>query len=583
MATPAPSQATTNTIGTSGPSAQSRWGRSGEPGSAFSGLGRAGRGRGHGRGRGGARGGRGGATAREAKIGDTSSDKTDPTTTRSAPAPCPASKAELSAQPSGREKNSPVPNSKPKGPSRRPSRAIPAVAVPQLSPSAPSSPVSTRPVHRRKRSQSGKAIVPPTINVPLHDDTLLRPPRNRFSSAPHSAPIKDTPPHLAKPFDMRNNIDALVERVRAVAMADNRPSTPGSHIDWAGDDDDSLPDLDDWGVTPGISAGEKVEMSPIIVDGLKSLPELVMQPTTLTPEQGQQSITGDSAPSTTDASEKEGKVLSAVSLETQSTYGGQGKAPNTLSTSSMSSSVTGDLGKTAGLAKPPLHPSLPPKPIVLPEVSVVLPKSRHGPAAMPMRNPFPRGSSVTPAEKSELKAIPPVSPQPDLGTPPVVQVDSSTVHSPSGAPTNEDLLSKDNPIVSLPAAQKDDPDKDGLFSSIHAPQALLESASAPAGLSSNYTKTHTRAHTVGKPYTSQAELSRLSRSGHSTPRGGMFSGGHHGRTHSSPPAGAILNNHRNPQTQRPVLTGDAISRLARTIGGNALSPPRAAAATAVHD
>lgn len=75
---------------------------------------------------------------------------------------------------------------------------------------------------------------------------------------------------------MRNNIDALVERVRAVAMADNRPSTPGSHIDWAGEDDDSLPDLDDWGVTP---TGRVTDaMSPVGVDGLKSLPDVPHTP-----------------------------------------------------------------------------------------------------------------------------------------------------------------------------------------------------------------------------------------------------------------------------------------------------------------
>jgi hypothetical protein len=67
---------------------------------------------------------------------------------------------------------------------------------------------------------------------------------------------------------------------------DHRPSTPGSHIDWAGDEDDSLPDLDDWGVPsssvaptnpdPGKTANiEKAQlqlMSPILDDSLKQLP-----------------------------------------------------------------------------------------------------------------------------------------------------------------------------------------------------------------------------------------------------------------------------------------------------------------------
>jgi hypothetical protein len=60
-------------------------------------------------------------------------------------------------------------------------------------------------------------------------------------------------------------------------MAENRPSTPGSHIDWAGEEDDSLPDLDDWGVTTtrtNTSADERRdEISPILADALKPLPE----------------------------------------------------------------------------------------------------------------------------------------------------------------------------------------------------------------------------------------------------------------------------------------------------------------------
>ena len=83
----------------------------------------------------------------------------------------------------------------------------------------------------------------------------------------HSAPNRDSPPH----FDIRTDIDALVERVRAVAI--DRPRTPGT-VDWAGDDDDSLPDLQDWGVKT---------ISPIIVDGLKALPEPTV-PKTLPPK-----------------------------------------------------------------------------------------------------------------------------------------------------------------------------------------------------------------------------------------------------------------------------------------------------------
>ncbi|EEB94644.1 hypothetical protein MPER_06508, partial [Moniliophthora perniciosa FA553] len=104
--------------------------------------------------------------------------------------------------------------------------------------------------------------------------------------------MRDTPPHLMSSNSV--NIDALVERVRAVAM--DRPLTPGSgsHLDWAGDDDDSLPDLDDWGVhtekhegakekdeqkeVNGVNEqikGKELLISPIMIDGLRSLPDAI--------------------------------------------------------------------------------------------------------------------------------------------------------------------------------------------------------------------------------------------------------------------------------------------------------------------
>ena len=97
-------------------------------------------------------------------------------------------------------------------------------------------------------------------------------------------PAKDLPPHLAPQtaaaptFDIRHDIDALVERVRAGAM--DRPHTPGSHLDWA-DDDDSLPDLDDWGITSSTteattdSGKASSIISPILQDALKPLPSII--------------------------------------------------------------------------------------------------------------------------------------------------------------------------------------------------------------------------------------------------------------------------------------------------------------------
>ncbi|EPQ59365.1 hypothetical protein GLOTRDRAFT_109649, partial [Gloeophyllum trabeum ATCC 11539] len=71
--------------------------------------------------------------------------------------------------------------------------------------------------------------------------------------------------------------------MRASVIAGNRPTTPGSHIDWAGEDDDSLPDLDDWGYTtktdPGTVTVEKANViSPILEGQLKPLPDFADVP-----------------------------------------------------------------------------------------------------------------------------------------------------------------------------------------------------------------------------------------------------------------------------------------------------------------
>jgi hypothetical protein len=118
---------------------------------------------------------------------------------------------------------------------------------------------------------------------------------------------------------------------------------------------------------------------------------------------------------------------------------------------------------------------------------------------------------------------------------------------------------------------------------MHAPASLSESTSllnlphpiptAPRA----FNPTHQRAHTVGRTQafnqtsTAPPFQQRFSRSGASTPRGGFGPHLHHGRTHSSPPTGSGLN--PRIHAQRPVITGDAISLLARTIGG--IPTPRA--------
>jgi hypothetical protein len=155
--------------------------------------------------------------------------------------------------------------------------------------------------------------------------------------------------------------------------------------------------------------------------------------------------------------------------------------------------------------------------------------------------------------------------------------DSISFQDPSGAgPSPECVQSAKESRISddLVVAE-------GLSASMHAPKAMADSLSAPAYMSSHSdssgdrsgpSPTHTRAHTVGRPPSFPKPHNdyhqRFTRSAHSTPRGGFY----HSRTHSTPPNGAHSNQHR--PHNRPVITGDAISRLARTIGKTNVSPPK---------
>ncbi|KAF7331919.1 hypothetical protein MKEN_00072200 [Mycena kentingensis (nom. inval.)] len=407
----------------------------------------------------------------------------------SAPTPKPtvnASSVPVSSTSASELKEKPTPRSK----GRKASRAPPALVVSELAgpatePGAATASSPARSPNRRRRSQqapkgnSNSAGL--KVNVPASlDDNLLRPHSNHLA-VPHSAPpqSKDMPPHLTGSFDIRNNINALVERVRAVAM-ENRPSTPGSasHIDWAGDEDDEgLPDLDDWGVKTTPNKQDDM-ISPIIVDGLRPLPEPVVN-----------------APTPPQA--KAG-TLSPFALKEE------------------------EQQPTAAQAQP-LHPSLPPKP-----VSSTLGNASGSDGSMPA-NKSSATSTAAPAE-----AVPPT-----------------------------------------PAKEKGD----GLAASIHASPSTEAPPPFKSTLSPHvpeFNPTHQRAHTIGRnfpnPQAASFNLnSRFSRSGPTTPRGGGFAArNNHARTHSSPPV-SQAGNHRTPHS-RPIITGDAISRLARTIAAPARTP-----------
>lgn len=511
-----PQTSTPASTSNTGSSRTKDWARSGEPGSAFSGIGRGGRGSGRGGSRGGrGRGGRGAAPMQPKTPLENTSQKTPlpsgtPATPvpssakpRAPPAPVLATPIEKQGQNSSVGAPASTPSSSRPKNSRRPSRAVPTVVVAPTTPEVASAPSSGRPQNRRRRSQSSKAPSSAKNSTPSSlDESLLRPQKSRSRSSLQSAPVRDRPPHL----DMRTDIDALVERVRAVAMAaDNRPTTPGSHIDWAGDDDDSLPDLDDWGVTKSTSAGGDM-ISPIIVDGLKPLPDPIVKPATPPPAiQDPPSVPENLKPSSD-------KAKSTAPPEAAPTV----------------------------QRRVPLHPSLPPKPVV-------------------------SNTSFQPHSRTQNSFKKPVASDPNS--------DSSGTLAPINLSHSDQTSAARS--APLPNAVDQSSTGGGYGSRLEPPASEYpgESLSAPSNITQyspsaiarrNFNPSHTRAHTVGRAsYADDNSLGRFSRSGSSTPRGGHFNN-HHIRTHSSPSSSASLN-HRSPHA-RPVITGDAISKLARTIG-----------------
>ncbi|KAH7904142.1 hypothetical protein BJ138DRAFT_1019534, partial [Hygrophoropsis aurantiaca] len=351
---------------------------------------------------------------------------------------------------------------------------------------------------------------------------------------------------------IKHDIDALVERVRAVAMAENRPTTPGSHIDWAGDDDDSLPDLDDWGVTTthAKNVGKQDEISPILADALRPLPEPHAEIHVDGENEETQSVEVDDIAYSEEMSEP---LLPNSSPPTS-----LGDDPISAAASVHEATPAEPISE---LTKPPLHPSLPPKPVYAIESSV-----HHNLPAKP-----------TPASVDDE---------------PITSKIDGLAQSIHAIPSS-DKVEKDEPLTRSTSLQH------GLSASIHAPKGIPESHSTPTLLPSHPSAstsppprgTHNRAHTEGRlgfrqqPHTAPANVAshRFSRSGASSPLSAHVyphHGGHgHGRNHSTPPAAG----HRSGQSTRPVITVDAISRLARTIGnlGPGAPVPKASAGITV--
>ena len=450
---------------------------------------------------------------------------------------------------------------KPKAGSRRAQQQVadklPSLTIEPASPtvmshsSAPQSASTTSSkLSTRRRRPNNKHSVPTISSENLTVEQLASVVKARKARSGPSSPntkesfSKDTPPHLSASagptvtsFSTTTNIDSLVEHVRALAM-DHRPSTPGSHIDWAGDEDDSLPDLDDWGVSTSTVASaepntstttstEKAQlqlMSPILDDSLKQLPQN-FDKSTPSPSVGSGSLSPNVA------------ARAPVPLVNGSDGG---DVPNV---NEAPSSSVGD----KQVSSP-----------VLPE-----PPSQSG-----LQSPLP-SSDQAPPIAAPSGATPPLS---DSTSEPPARTLSVSPPIPSGR-TSADSIHAPSRVTQVPSeAGGTEPEADvgteGLSASIHAPAPKFsesESGGPPerpraVPVPRNPTHTHGRSHTVGRQPPFSAGAKRGFLSGSSTPAGVPGTKGpHHGRTQSSPVA------HRR-QHSRPKLTMDAITRITKTLG-----------------
>lgn len=544
------------------------WGRGGQPGSSF----RAMSSRGRPGGRGGGRGGRGGrsASTRGAPLApddnaskssvDQGKDKPKPIIETPKPITLPIHSSNATPQnntsTTSRAPNRPKPArkaSESKGLRKAPSTSS-EISSPAPQPQSASNAASTnsRPVPRRKRSHTHNNKFPPQVQrASLSIDSNVA--RFRPEKLSATSASKDPPPHLVPhvpetpSFDIKHDIDALVERVRAVAM--DRPNTPGSHIDWAGDEDDSLPDLDDWGVTSTTlaepinttKATPKADViSPILEGTLRPLPSLADLDT--------------ETPSTTSGEIHPDQDVPVIAVNDASEHAEGDSTPHAIESANSSK-----------FRRPNSH----------------VEQSTEAATAAVSR------STASPKIVSTLQTHPSLPPKPVSA----FDVFMSRVQS----------VQTSDSILSAPSTEAEPKAHKGLAQSMHAPpdrrvtsnnsspereSSMPTSSSAPSHIMAHsfphiprggFNATHSRSHTLGRPPSFRVPHAPSNHhlsdhlSDNERPRRGDIAS--HARTHSSPPTGpGTAHAHaRMPNASRPVITVAAISKLARQLGGTPLA------------
>ncbi|EIN10608.1 hypothetical protein PUNSTDRAFT_119533 [Punctularia strigosozonata HHB-11173 SS5] len=421
------------------------------------------------------------------------------------------------------------------------SAAVPTLVIDPSSPVTPNPTSSAQPAppmtaplpatrttsqRGRRRPRNHNRTASSRSSVSVQDDPIQVP-----TSAAPSSSLKQPPPHLvAAPASaapdipsFSHKVDNLVDRMRA--MATSRASSPGSHHDWAEDDeDDTLPDLDDWGYTTksAISVDEKIPdhlpeaISPILQNDLRPLPD----PAELIGEQ----------------------VLSPVTEDVRDERNADLPANDAnLTTTPVAVSATAPTPVTFSAAASKEHPQVELERIQPSQTESMTPKAKHPAVSRKPSHPN------LPSKPLEV-----VTATPDL----------------SALPSKADV-------------PHDEPK--GLSASMHAP--ITQPVSAPSHISS-YANVPPRSHPStprGKPYQSGRNATPGHRGPYSPPATSSrptsayqprHNGMHHIRARSSPVNSSTgIGNGRHPLHNRPVITVDAISKLVRTLGGKGDTSP----------
>lgn len=429
---------------------------------------------------------------------------------------------------------------------------------------------------RRKQRPQAKNLPPLNTKSSLSSDssslTVQSAPARRTTTG------KDLPPHLMTPsvvhtFDVKSDIEALVDRMRSVAM--ERPHTPGSHshFDWASDDDDSLPDLPDWATNVKEDTKTDVKassiISPILEDALKPLPNIepgspFTVPITVSASPNIASPLRLQIPAVEEMKEAQKQNVDDKAQKEESKP--EAPQPATLLAVPESASHLEPPPQRAFPEKVvntlPIHPSLPPKPTMTLEAAPAKRHTRQDSA--PGHN---RGKlSVTEANHKAQSGLAESMHAPKSGF-------TDSVHTPKSAADPEAKEKVQSP--------KDQAPEEGIAASMHAPGQAQSAPShvssypipdAPSQLRSRGPlRGHRQPHSASVTNFSHPDLERA-RADTAHPA--------HTRTQSSPPISAGAGDaHSRSLHSRPVITGDALSRLARTLG---VAAPRRGAAVPIH-